>query len=322
MEVQQAQLTEQVGGPQGLHAGEQIRHREPKLGPLPHRAAPAAGAAGGELGANADEGGRPQLVAGGDDPLHLIGLLDHHHRLAAEAAGQDCRFDVAAVLIAVADQQGLGIVKQRQGDQQFGLAAGLQAEVPATAALHQLLHHVALLVAFHRKNALIAASVGVLSDGPLEGGMQPLQPVLKDVVEADQQGQAQVAALELPHQLHQIQRSAPLAAGLHDHVAPFAHGEVGIAPAVDAVEGGTVGGAPGAGGIGEHHRAPGCGGLRGWNLVRGVGGAWAMAPTGPILLIPPQWGADAVEPLPRSLVTITVKGVLVERVAPPCTSSP
>jgi len=42
-----------------------------------------------------------------------------------------------------------------------------------------------------------------------------------------------------------------------------------------------------------------------------------MAPTGPILLIPPQWGADAVEPLPRSLVTITVKGVLVERVPPP-----
>ena len=285
MEVQQPQVGQQAGTAQGLHGGEQIRDREAELGPLPHRAAPAAGTAGGELGADADERCCPQLAAGGDDPLHFIGLLDHHHRLAAEAAGQDRRFDVAAVLVAVADQQSLGVVEQGEGNQQLRLAAGLQAEVPAAAALHQLLHHMALLVALHRKHALVAAAVGVLGDGALEGSVKPLQPVFEDVVEADQQRQAEVAALQLAHQVHQIQRSASLAAGLHDHVAPLAHGEVRIAPAIDAVEGGPVGGAPGgarggggagggagsglavagvgdgrgAGGIGEHHGARGGG---------------------------------------------------------------
>ena len=110
VEVQQAQLTEQVGGPQGLHAGEQIRHREPKLGPLPHRAAPAPRTAGRELGADAEQGGGTEFAAGGDDPPHLIGLLDHHHRLTAQAPGQDRRFDVALVFIAVADQQGFRVV--------------------------------------------------------------------------------------------------------------------------------------------------------------------------------------------------------------------
>ncbi len=139
----------------------------------------------------------------------------------------------------------------------------------------------ALLVALHRKHALVAAAVGVLGDGALEGSVKPLQPVFEDVVEADQQRQAEVAALQLAHQVHQIQRSASLAAGLHDHVAPLAHGEVRIAPAIDAVESGPVGGAPGgarggggagsglavagvgdgrgAGGIGEHHGARGGG---------------------------------------------------------------
>jgi hypothetical protein len=136
--------------------------------------------------------------------------------------------------------------------------------VPAAAAAHQLLHHVALLVALHREHALVAAGVAVLGDRPLEGGVQPLKPVFQDVVEADQQRQGEVAPLQLLHQLHQIEAAAAIAAGLHGHVAAGVHPEVGLAPAVDAVKGGALGTAPvaaalvsggrGAGGIGEHHR--------------------------------------------------------------------
>jgi len=84
--------------------------------------------------------------------------------------------------------------------------------VPAAAAFHQLLHHVALLVALHREHALVAAGIAVLRDGALEGGVQALQPVFEDVVEADQQRQAQITALQLLHQLHQIERAAAVAA--------------------------------------------------------------------------------------------------------------
>ena len=37
-----------------------------------------------------------------------------------------------------------------------------------------------------------------------------IEPVIKDVVEADQQGQRQVAALQLLHQLHKIEGAARL----------------------------------------------------------------------------------------------------------------
>ena len=60
--------------------------------------------------------------------------------------------------------------------------------------------------------------------------------------------------LQLLHQLHQIEGAAPVAAGLHHYVAPLADAEVGIPPALEAVESGAVGGGLGAGGIGEHHR--------------------------------------------------------------------
>ncbi len=213
----------------------------------------------GELGADADQGGGPQLPAGGDDPLHLIGLLDHHHRLAAEPTGQDRRLDVALVLVAVADQQGLGIVDQGEGDQQFRLAAGLQAEMPLAAALHQLFHHMALLVALHRKHALVAAAVAVLGDGPLKGGMEPLQPVFENVVEADQQRQGEIAPLKALHQLHQIQAATPLPPRLHHHVPAGAHGEIGLTPAVEAVEPAAVGHAPAIAGRSRRGRSRGSG---------------------------------------------------------------
>jgi hypothetical protein len=98
-------------------------------------------------------------------------LLDHHHRLAAEAPGQDCGFDVALVLVAIADQQRCWVIDQREGNQQFGFAAGFEAEVPALAAFHQLFYHVALLVAFHREHPLVLAAVAVVLHGPLKGPM-------------------------------------------------------------------------------------------------------------------------------------------------------
>ena len=68
--------------------------------------------------------------------------------------------------------------------------------MPAAAALHQLLHHVALLVALHWENALVVAAIAVLGNGPLKGAMQPLEAVFEDVFKADQQRQLQIAALQ------------------------------------------------------------------------------------------------------------------------------
>jgi len=112
-------------------------------------------------------------------------LLDDYHRLASQAARQDCGFDVATIFVAIADKQRFWIFQERKGDQQFGFAASLQAEVPAPSCFHQLFNDMALLVAFDRKHPLVAAAIAVLGDCPLKGGMQAFEPIFEDVIEAN-----------------------------------------------------------------------------------------------------------------------------------------
>jgi hypothetical protein len=268
--VKQSQVCQQVGLAQCFDTGQQVGDRQAELGPLPHRTAPPTGAAGRQFGPDTDERCRSQLPAGGDDPPHFVGLFDHHHRPAAQAPGQDCGFDIAVILVAVADQQSFRIVEQGQGDQQLGLAARLQAEVPAPATLHQLLHHMALLIAFDRKHSLVATFVSVLGDGPLKGGMQPLQTILEDVVEADDQRQGEIPPLQFPYQFHQIKGTSPFSPGLHHHMAAATDAEIGLTPAIETIESGSVGGAPGRRGIMGARGRFGTRGLH-WSWVRGPG---------------------------------------------------
>ena len=240
MEVQQAQILEQVVVPQPLHRCQQLRNGEAEFGLVANGTTPTPCAAAGELGPHADVGRCSQALAGFNNPVDFVRLFDHYHRLASQASRQDCGLDVEPILVAVADQQGLGVVQQRERDQQLCFAARLKPEVPALAAAHQLLHDVALLVALHWKDALIPAGVAVLRDSALKGGVEPLQAVFEDVVEANQQRQSQVAAFQLRHQIHQIQAAAAIPLGLNADVSAPIDGEVRIAPAVKAIQRGTV----------------------------------------------------------------------------------
>ena len=111
VEMQQAQIRQQSRLAQRLHGGEQIGHRQAELGPLPHGTAPMTRATGGQLGAHTDQRSGAQLAAGINNPLHLIELLNHHHRLATQLPSQDCRLHIAPVLISIADQQGLRVLQ-------------------------------------------------------------------------------------------------------------------------------------------------------------------------------------------------------------------
>ena len=240
MEVQQAQIPKQVVLAQALHRGQEIGDGETEFGFVADGASPAPGAAAGQLGAYSDVGSSSQVAAGLNDPVDFVGLLDHHNRLAPQPSRQDRGLDVKTVLVAVADQQRVRVIQQRQGNQQLRLAACLQPEVPAAAATHQFFHDVALLVALHRENALISPGVVVLRNGAFECGMQAFQPVLEDVVEANQQRQPEIAALQFRHQLHQVQTAAALPLGLHADVSATVDREVRSTPAIQPVQRSTV----------------------------------------------------------------------------------
>ena len=127
--------------------------------------------------------------------------------LAPELLGEQRRLDEGAVLVAVAQDQRLGVLLQRERDQQLGLGAGLDPEVEGAAVLDQLLDHVALLVDLDRVDAAVAALVVVLRDRLLEGAEQLLDARPQDVGEADQDRQVEPAAAQVVDELLEVDRA-------------------------------------------------------------------------------------------------------------------
>jgi hypothetical protein len=74
-------------------------------------------------------GAEVPLARDGDDVFHLARLLDHDDRIAAELLRQERGHDVLVVLVPVADDERVGVVEEREHDQQLGLAAGLEPHV-------------------------------------------------------------------------------------------------------------------------------------------------------------------------------------------------
>ena len=162
-----------------------------------------------------------------------------------EALGEQRRLDVGAVLVAVADEQRVGRVEQRQRDQQLGLAARLEADAEGRAELDDLLDDVGLLVDLDREHAAPAAAVLVLGDRRREAAREALDPLRQDVREADQHRAPEAAPLELADELGQVDALAvEVAARVDADVALFVDGEEASAPIGDLVERLTLAGGP------------------------------------------------------------------------------
>ena len=73
--------------------------------------------------------------------------------------GLQGQVDELVVLVAVADEEGLGVVQVREGRDELRLAPGLQAVVVALAELRDLLDDLLLLVDLDRVDAPVGAAV-------------------------------------------------------------------------------------------------------------------------------------------------------------------
>ena len=159
-----------------------------------------------EARAHADH--RPQVELGGrgQDRVELAHAVHRDHDAPPELLREQRRLDEGAVLVAVAQDERLGVLLQRQRHQQLRLRAGLDPEVEGTAVLDQLLDHVALLVHLDRVDAAVAALVVVLRDRLLERAEQLLDARPQDVGEADQHRQVDPAAAQVVDERLQVDR--------------------------------------------------------------------------------------------------------------------
>ena len=157
VEVEQLQAVEHADRAQPLDRGHDLGGGEAELGAVARRLHPLAGALGGEPRAHADHGPQVELGGGGQDRVELAHAVHGDHDPAPELLREERRLDEGAVLVAVAEDERLGVLLERERHQQLGLRARLDPEVVGTAVLDQLLDDVALLVDLDRVDAAVAS---------------------------------------------------------------------------------------------------------------------------------------------------------------------
>ena len=231
---------------QVVDGAEQFAGVQTKLAAVAATLFPLAAAAARQLDAEADIGTDVEATGHAVDQFQLAQFFHHHKDAAAHLLGQESQFDVALILIAVADDDGIGVQVGHVAGQhsvQLGLAAGLQADVELLAVSDDLFHHLPHLVHLDGIDDEVTALVLILFGGLLEATRDFVNAVVQDVGEAQQHRCRHLAGVQLVHHIGQIDRHAT-ALGRNGDVTALVDREVLEAPASDVVEFGAILDAP------------------------------------------------------------------------------
>src|SRR5208337_3910183 len=236
VKVQEFEAIQHVFAAKPLDSLHDFNGREPELRAVPGGLDPLPGPLRGEPRAHSNARANAELTARLDQEVDLAKAVDHDDRVAAEALGQERRLDVRAVLVPVANDERAGRLEQSEGDEQLGLASGLEPDPMRSAFLDDLFDDLALLVHFDRIHTSVAAAVPVLVDRALECAARAFHAARQDVGEANEERRAQAAALEVAYQLEQIDPAAPVSARADLDASRIVDREKTRAPALHEVE--------------------------------------------------------------------------------------
>ena len=190
------------------------------------RLVPHALGARGELCAQADA--RLDVEAGRavEELADLAGPLDHDDHLQPELEPVQRQVDELAVLVAVADDQGFGVVHVGERDGELGLAAGLQAVVVLAAELADFLYDLLLLVDLDRVHAPVEALVLELLDRLREAVVDRRDGRVEQVAETEEHRQRHPAVAQPARDL--VEADGP-ALPFGDSVGrPQRHGDLAV----------------------------------------------------------------------------------------------
>ena len=137
----------------------------------------------------------------------LLELLDDHDDFLAELAPEQGILHEERILVAVADDEALGVAMDGQRGDQLGLAAGLDAEMERRAGIHDLLDHFAELVDLDREDAAIGVAIIRLGDGVGEGLIDRLHAMAEEILKAEDDRESEAALLGLVDEFHDVDGS-------------------------------------------------------------------------------------------------------------------
>ena len=189
-------MSRRSDGPQLVDRLHELRGVEPELRLLAAALLPAAKAARRELDAHAGRRRHAHLVGDLQQHVDLAQLLEHDEDLVPELLAHEGEAHELLVLVAVADDDVLGVLGESENRLQLGLAAALEADAVRLAEFDDLLDDVALLVHLDRIHRRVAAGVAELLARLLEAIGQRLDARPQDVGEAEQHRKRDALLLE------------------------------------------------------------------------------------------------------------------------------
>jgi hypothetical protein len=141
------------------------------------------------------------------------------------------------ILVAVADDERLGIAMDGKRGQQFRLRSGLHAEMKRPPRVHDFLNDLPELVYLDRKDSAIRSLESELLDRRVESPVYLLDAVPKQILESENKGKSEtVFSLCLLDNLHQIDRRLCILRGAHLDATLWIDREVAESPTVNIVE--------------------------------------------------------------------------------------
>jgi hypothetical protein len=234
--MEQAQRVEPPRRPELLHHPHELGGAEAELAPLAGGVGPAAGARRGELDAHAGVRHDIHLLGHLEQGIDLRDLLDDDEDLVAELLPHEGQPDELLVLVAVADDEVVGPVGEREDRLQLRLAPHLQPHSMWPAEVQDFLHHMPLLVHLDRVDQRVLAVVLGLLDGDGEALRQALDTGAQDVGEAEQERQSHPLRLQVLRQLVQVERALRFVGRVHGDAPRLVDAEEADTPPLHVVE--------------------------------------------------------------------------------------
>ena len=154
----------------------------------------------------------------------------------AQALGLEAQVKEFLVLVAVADQAGLGIAHEGNGGNEFGLGADLETVMIAGPELGNLFHHLLLLVDLDGKDAAILPLVAQGLDGLAEGVVNIADARIQNIFHAQQHRHVIAARMQARDDFGDGNLRSLGTLRADDHLALFGHVEIACPPVADSVQ--------------------------------------------------------------------------------------
>src|SRR5882724_3720954 len=208
MEMKQLETRHEAGLFQHLTGSNEVGCIETEFRVLAAARGPFARAFAMQAHTNADIRLDANFVRNANGLLELFQLFSNNDDRFAKFTPEKSNPNKSRILVAVTDDQALGILVHCERCDQFRLAARFETEMKRLSCIDDFLNHFAQLIDLDRKNAPIFVTIAELRNRRLKDTVNRFDPVSQQILESDYERKTEVARARFIDNLEQIDGTA------------------------------------------------------------------------------------------------------------------